>query len=87
MAAFDIFNPAKLPKLLDNPSTDELEVLMQYGNKQIKNLSSQYQGTVDSIQDCLDEWSSSYQNTVLQCVRFFDALLPAIFLLQDDVMV
>ena len=60
---------------------------MQYGNKQIKKLSSQYQGTVDSIQDCLDEWSSSYQNTVLQCVRFFDALLPAIFLLQDDVMV
>ena len=52
---------------------------MQYGNKQIKKLSSQYQGTVDSIQDCLDEWSSSYQNIVLQCVRFFDAGLPAIF--------
>ena len=61
MAAFDIFNPAKLPELLDNPSADELEVFMEYGNKQTENLSSQYQGTVDSIQDCLDEWSSYRQ--------------------------
>ena len=31
---------------------------MEYGNKQIENLSIQYQGNVDSIQNCLDEWSS-----------------------------
>ena len=61
MAAFDIFNPAKLPELLDNPSADELHVFMEYDNKQIENLSSQYQGTVDSIQNCLDEWSSYRQ--------------------------
>ena len=35
--------------------------LKMYGNKQIENLSIQYQGTDDSIQDCLDEWSNYRQ--------------------------
>ena len=61
MAAFDIFNPAKLPALSDNPSTDELDVFMEYGNQQIENLAGQFQGAVDSTQDCLDEWSSYRQ--------------------------
>ena len=41
IAAFDVFNPAKLPPLLNNPSN--IAEFNEYGNQQIEELSKQYQ--------------------------------------------
>ena len=42
---------------------------MDYGNSEIEKLAEQYQGTVASIQDCLDEWSSYRQFLKDSCNR------------------
>lgn len=37
MAAFNIYNPAKLPPLSDNPSIEDLDTFTEYGNNHVQN--------------------------------------------------
>ena len=57
MAAFDIFNPAKLTCL---PSEEDLTTFLRYGNKEVEDLAKQC-GVVPNIQECVKEWSSFRQ--------------------------
>lgn len=69
MAAFDIFNPAKLQPLSpsnesDASSSDELlTVFNMYGNEQVARLVNQFQctGCVADLQECTGEWTSFRQ--------------------------
>ena len=62
MASFDIYNPAKLPHLPDDPSCPEdLEAFTEYGNDDVENLARQFQGVVADSIECLEEWSSFRQ--------------------------
>ena len=56
IAAFDVFNPKKLPKPID-------ECYLQYGNTEIERLATQFEGAgvVGDVQQCLEEWSSFRQ--------------------------
>ena len=65
MAAFDVFNPAKLPPLsqeLDS-SPDELTAFNMYGNDQVERLVIQFQdtGCMADLQECTGEWTSFRQ--------------------------
>ena len=65
MAAFDVFNPAKLPPLsqeLDS-SPDELTAFNMYGNDQVERLVIQFQdtGCMADLQECIGEWTSFRQ--------------------------
>ena len=53
MAAFDVLNPIKLPKL---PAI-ELTALVQYGNSDVESLVKLF----DGVQECLEEWASFRQ--------------------------
>ena len=61
MAAFDVFNPGKLPKLSQQPTTEELTGFAQYGNKEIENLAKQFDNVVDDSLECVEEWASCRQ--------------------------
>ena len=61
MASFDIYNPAKLPKLSDNPSKDELESFTEFGNQDVETIAHQFEGVVADPIECLEEWSSFRQ--------------------------
>lgn len=54
MASFDIYNPAKLTNLADNPSKDELDTFMEYGSQDIKTLAHQFEGVVSDSVECLE---------------------------------
>ena len=60
MAAFDVLNPIKLPKLSTEPTVEELTTFVQYGNKEIESLAKQFDGAID-VQECLEEWASFRQ--------------------------
>lgn len=66
IAAFDIFNPAKLPIA---PTDDDMDSFLEYGNTQIEELSTQYQGVVASSECCLEEWNSYRQYLRESCVH------------------
>ena len=38
MASFDVYNPARLPYLPDDPCSEDLETFMEYGNDDVDNL-------------------------------------------------
>ena len=61
MTSFDIYNPAKLPKLSDNPSKDELESFTEFGNQDVETIAHQFEGVVADPMECLEEWSSFRQ--------------------------
>ena len=61
MAAFDIYNPAKLPPLPDNPCAKDMETFSEYGNNHVDSLASQFKGIVAESLECLEEWSSFRQ--------------------------
>ena len=61
MVAFDVFNPGKLPKLSQQPTTEELTGFAQYGNKEIENLAKQFDNVVDDSLECVKEWASCRQ--------------------------
>ena len=53
MAAFDILNPSKLPKL------PLLTFFLQYGNTEIESLARQFDVAINDAQDsCVEEWAS-----------------------------
>ena len=58
LAAFDIYNPVKLPQVPDNPCAEDLETFAGYGNDDMENLTGQFQGVVADSTECLEEWSS-----------------------------
>ena len=60
MAAFDVLNPVKLPKLPANPTVEELTAFVQYGNSDVESLAKQFDGAID-VQECLEEWASFRQ--------------------------
>ena len=53
LAAFDIFNPRKMP------SDDNL--LLEYGNEEVVTLAEQFKGVVASAEVCQEEWSGYRQ--------------------------
>ena len=57
MASFDVYNPARLPYLPDDPCPEDLETFMEYGNVDIENLACQFQGVFADSIECLEEWS------------------------------
>lgn len=61
LASFDIYNPAKLPYLPDNPCAEDLETFTEYGNVEVEILALQFQGVVADSIECLEEWSSFRQ--------------------------
>ena len=61
MAAFDIYNPEKLPPLSINPDVDELSSFTEYGNDHVTNLAEQFQGVVGDSLEVVEEWSSFKQ--------------------------
>ncbi len=62
MAAFDIFNPSKLPPLPTNPSTEDIEIFSEYGKDNVEKLGSHFQGVVaESSIECIEEWNSFRQ--------------------------
>lgn len=67
MASFDIYNPAKLPKLSHNPSKDELESFSEFGNHEVETLAHQFNGIVADPIECLEEWSSFRQFLMENC--------------------
>ena len=60
MAAFDVLNPVKLPKLPEKPTVEELTTFVQYGNTEIESLAKQFDGAID-VQECFKEWASFRQ--------------------------
>ena len=48
LASFDIYNPAKLPHLPDNPRAEDLETFTEYGNADVEILALQFQGQQDN---------------------------------------
>jgi len=69
MAAFNIYKPAKLPPLSDNPSIEDLDIFPEYGNDHVQNLAHQFQCVVADSQECVEEWSSFKQFMRDNCSR------------------
>ncbi len=69
LASFDIYNPAKLPSLPDNPCTEELKAFMEYGNDEVNTLADQFQGVVADSIECQEEWSSLKQFLKENCAE------------------
>ena len=69
MAAFDIYNPAKLPHLPDNPCAEDIETFTEYGNDDVESLASQFEGVVADSIECLEEWSSFRQFLKENCTH------------------
>ena len=61
IAAFDIFNPEKIPLVPDSTDREGVDKFLKYGNKEISELSNQFVDVLGSEEDCLHEWSSYRQ--------------------------
>ena len=61
MAAFDIFNPAKLPKLPTKPTKEELTAFAHYGNDEVESLAKQFSTAISDVEECTEEWASYRQ--------------------------
>ena len=61
IAAFDIFNPQKIPKVIDSNDVEDVDKFLNYGNNEIIEISNQFSDVTGSEEDCLHEWSSYRQ--------------------------
>ena len=59
MAAFDIFNPAKLPKLPTKPTKEELTTFAHHG--QVESLAKQFSTAISDVEESTEEWASYRQ--------------------------
>ena len=61
MASFDILNPQRLPQLSTNPSREELKLFTNYGVKELRCFTNQFEGILVNYDSCEEEWSSFRQ--------------------------
>ena len=61
MASFDILKPQRLPQLSTNPSREELKLFTNYGVKELRCFTNQFEGILVNYDSCEEEWSSFRQ--------------------------